>query len=70
MKKLEINRKDLRDNIAIILKKANKSGKDDFGNNIKVIGVVKANGMGLRTCRIFKNFNKQWSYNTCCCKYK
>ena len=41
MKKLQISRKDLKANISIIVKKA------------KVIGVVKANGMGLRFSRIF-----------------
>ena len=58
MKRLEINRKDLRDNISLIIKRANNSGKDDYGNNLKIIGVVKANGMGLRPCRIFKDFIK------------
>lgn len=47
MKKLEISRKDLKDNIVKIVKIANGQGKDDAGNRVKVIGVVKANGMGL-----------------------
>ncbi len=48
MKKLEISRKDLKNNISIILNRANKFGKNDDGKKLKVIGVVKANGMGLR----------------------
>lgn len=47
MKKLEINRKDLKNNINIIKKFARESGKNDNGDNLKIIGVVKGNGMGL-----------------------
>ena len=53
MKKLQISRKDLKANISIIVKKANLYGKSDEGKRVKVIGVVKANGMGLRFSRIF-----------------
>ncbi len=68
MKKLQISRKDLKANISIIVKKANSYGKSDEGKRVKVIGVVKANGMGLRFSRIFKNFTKQWSNNVSSCK--
>lgn len=69
MKKLQISRKDLKANISTIVKKANSYGKSDEGKRVKVIGVVKANGMGLRFSRIFKNSTKQWSNNVSSCKY-
>ena len=47
MKKLVINRKDLKNNLKIIRKMLNSDGKDDYGNNVKIIAVVKGNGMGL-----------------------
>lgn len=47
MKKLIINRKDLKNNLKIIQKMVNSQGKDDNGNNVKIIAVVKGNGMGL-----------------------
>lgn len=47
MKKLEISRKDLKNNINIIKRFACSRGKDDNGENLKIIGVVKGNGMGL-----------------------
>lgn len=47
MKKLIINRKDLKNNLKIIRKMVDSAGKDDLGNNVKIIAVVKGNGMGL-----------------------
>lgn len=47
MKKLVINRKDLKNNIKFIRKMVDSAGKDDYGNNVKIIAVVKGNGMGL-----------------------
>ena len=47
MNTLVINKEDLRHNIQQIKDYANKSGKDDSGNTVKVIAVVKANGYGL-----------------------
>ena len=42
MKRLEIQENDLKNNLDIIQKKLKSSNKD-----IKIIAVVKANGMGL-----------------------
>ena len=47
MKKLIINRKDMKNNLKILRKILNSAGKDDSGNNTEIIGVVKGNGMGL-----------------------
>lgn len=47
MKKLEVNQKDLKNNIDFIKRLAKQKGRDDNGNKLKLIAVVKANGMGL-----------------------
>lgn len=47
MNTLVINKEDLRHNIEKIKAHARKSGKDDKGNEVKIIAVVKANGYGL-----------------------
>ena len=47
MNTLVINKEDLRHNIEKIKEFASKSGKDDNGNPLKIIAVVKANGYGL-----------------------
>lgn len=45
MKKVVISKKDLKNNLKMI--KSDLTKKDDNGNKIKLIAVVKANGMGL-----------------------
>lgn len=57
MKSLVINKDDLRHNIRTIKKLANIDIPNDEGNRYNLIGIVKGNGYGLRTNRIFKFFN-------------
>ena len=45
MKKVVISKKDLKNNIE--LAQSELTGKDDNGNKVKLIAVVKSNGMGL-----------------------
>lgn len=47
MNKLEISKEDLKFNISALKNVINNSKKDDNGNKLEVIAVVKANGMGL-----------------------
>ena len=47
MSTLVINKKDLLENIEKVKELVKKNGKDDKGNSLKIIAVVKANGYGL-----------------------
>ena len=47
MNTLVINKKDLLENIEKVKELVEKNGKDDKGNSLKIIAVVKANGYGL-----------------------
>ena len=48
MKRVEVSKEDFKYNISALKNVINESKRDDAGNRLEVIGVVKANGMGLR----------------------
>lgn len=52
MKKIEISKKDLKNNIKIIKDIVIGEEKDDNGNKTQIIAVVKGNGMGLDLIQI------------------
>jgi len=54
MKVLEISRKDLENNLKIIKKMANLKGKDDVGDRLKIIAVLKSNALGLGLVKFAK----------------
>ena len=47
MKALVVNKNDLKNNIKIIKKIAEESGRDENHKNLKIIAVIKGNGYGL-----------------------
>ena len=56
MKALVIEKKSLKDNIKLIKGILNNREKDDNGNKVKLIAVVKGNGYGLGLVE-YTNFN-------------
>ena len=66
MKALVIEKRDLIHNIKKIKEIAEEKGKDDNGNDYKIIAVVKSNGYGLRTNRILKATSRQWNRYASC----
>ena len=54
MNTLVINKKDLLENIEKVKELVEKNGKDDKGNSLKIIAVVKANGYGLGIVEFIK----------------
>jgi len=54
LKKLIVNKQDLKSNIKKIKQYAPKL---DDGQEYTIIGIVKGNGYGFRISSIFKNFN-------------
>lgn len=57
MKKLEIDKNDLKFNIDVVTKMMTGDGKDDNGNKRTIIAVVKANGMGIGLVESAKFFS-------------
>ena len=47
MKELLVEKSKIKNNLKIINNRINKNGKNDNGENVKLIAVVKGNGYGL-----------------------
>lgn len=54
MKRLEVSTEDLKYNISALKNRINNSKKDDNGNKLEVIAVVKGNGIGLDLVQMSK----------------